>query len=71
MKFCDNCGKVFRTGMLEDERKIVKSKTASREEKEICLLYDDICPRCGAPAESFVDWVRFKLSRVKYRIRGR
>ena len=69
MKFCDNCGKVFRTGMFEDEQKIVKSKTATQEEKELCLLYDDICPRCGAPSESFVDWVRFKLSRIKVDMR--
>ena len=70
MKFCDNCGKVFRTGMFEWEQRIVKNKSAPREEKELCLLYDNVCPRCGALAVSFLDWIEFKLSRIKHRIRG-
>ena len=61
MYFCANCGKIFKTGMYEEERKIVRDPQSDEDEVAMCLMYDDICPYCGAEAGSFWEWLRYKV----------
>ena len=61
--FCANCGNVFRTGMYKEEQELVRDKNTPEEEKELCLLYDDICPNCGAPACLFREWLVCEIRR--------
>lgn len=63
---CSNCGKLFKTGMFEEEQELVKNPATVDDEKELCLLYDDICPYCGGEAARTVwEWFGLKLFMMK------
>lgn len=54
--FCDNCGHWFKTGCF---------LPGEKEDPEARLLYDDICPRCGAPSGAWYQCFPFWKDRLK------
>lgn len=64
MKFCDNCGHIFKTGLLPDEQQYVKRNPNTPESEELIELYDEVCPYCGAyPPGTFWEWLYLKIHR--------
>lgn len=66
MKFCNNCGRIFRTGLFPEEQKVVKKHPDSEESKNLLELYDEVCPYCGCyPPATFLEWLEHWLWRIK------